>query len=119
MIDKESLFAHGAQSRVKEFESKEIDGETFFIREINARELDELQVLGARMMDTVKARKPFRALAVTKFLCDADGLRIFKDHEAQSLQNLSARLIDEIFTAGWKYNKVGELDDAVEEAEKN
>ena len=118
MIDRDSLIEKGATFRVQEFRSEELD-DVFYIREINAKELDGLQVMGANFRELIEKGKPFRAMAVAKMLCDADGKRLFSDGEAQKLQTLSSRVIDEIFEAGWKYNKISKLDEVVEESEKN
>lgn len=119
MIDKENIFNLGAPNKVEEIKSEYLEGESFYIREITARELDELQSAGARFAEIVKAGKPFRAMAAVKFLCDSEGTRLFSDSEAGKLQPLSSRLIDEIFEAGWKYNRVSQIGEVTEETEKN
>lgn len=118
ILTREELKRIGGEFAVKKCEHKDI---TFYVREVNVKQYDHLQQMGAAFLNSGGSGPSFRAKAVCYFLCDENGNRLFNDNQLTEIENLNGAVIDKIFTAGWGFNQLGEDVEAraMEEAEKN
>lgn len=90
-------------------------GEPAHVRTLSAAEKDHLE---ETLLERRQANQPgnYRALLLTKCLCDAEGRRILQDTDAEALSQQPAAGLDEAFTAACRANAVTKAD--IQELEK-
>lgn len=96
---------------------------TVYVRSIKARERDRFEIVAGRERE--RARKDrggerpvkVRALLVALCACDEDGKPLFSEDDAEQLSEQPADVIDLIFDAAAKLNRMGATDE--DDAEKN
>lgn len=118
ILTREELREIGKKFAIKKCEHKDM---TFFVKEVNVKQYDALQQMGAAFLQSGGNGPSFRARAVSFFLCDEEGQRLFSDNQVSELENMNGALLDAIFTEGWRFNQLGDdvEEKAIEEMEKN
>lgn len=88
-----------------------------WVRVVNAGEWDQLN----GMVDSVRidplSFPDFHARGAAVFLSDENGKRLYNDKEVPILNQMDARAIEEVWTAGARLNK--HFESAIEDTEKN
>jgi hypothetical protein len=115
-LSKDEILTAGAVFKTKEIDVPALGG-SVFIREVNARELDRIQVLCGRVGSGSDQVKLFRAECCAYFLSDAEGKRMFGDNMFERVGNLNAQAINDIMQAGLKLNGLADNDDDPVETE--
>jgi len=118
-LTKDEILAAGAKFKTEEIDVPALGG-TVFIREVNARELDRIQVMCGRIGSGSDQVKLFRAECCAYFISDADGKRLFGDNMFERVANLNSQAIDVIMKAGLRLNGLADdSPDVVEQEVKN
>ena len=120
ILTKDELQRLGGIFPTKKVESAELGGE-FYVRVPTTKQFDELQELALLASQGALNGRPFRSKAVAYFLCDENGNRLYADNEISRIDALNGKIVDIVFTAGWRFSKLGddEAGDAIEQLEKN
>lgn len=118
-LSKEEILTAGAKFKTEEIDVPALGG-TVFIREVNARELDRIQVMCGRIGSGSDQVKLFRAECCAYFLSDAEGKRMFGDNMFERVANLNGQAINDIMQAGLRLNGLADdSPDVVEQEVKN
>lgn len=86
-----------------------------FIRVMNGTERDSWEVYAQKQLKADKVNMRARLAAIC--LCNAHGERIFKDEQTAELSQKSSIVLDRIYDAAIRLNKIGAAD--LEALEKN
>ena len=86
-----------------------------FIRVMSGTERDSWEVYAQKQINSDKVN--MRARLAVICLCDDKGARIFKDNQTAELAKKSSIVLDRIYEAAVKLNKIGAAD--LEALEKN
>ncbi len=114
-LSREEIMSAGAEFKLQEIEVPALGG-SVFVREVNAKELDKIQLLLRNV--GAGSTRPFSAEICAYLICDSDGKRLFNDSQIEKLNSINGKVLEPIMTAGLKLNGLGD-DDPVERESKN
>ena len=93
-------------------EPVEVDGLTFHLRGLTARERDAFEA--SLFAGSGAARSPslenIRARLLVRALCDPGGVRIFRDDEAEAVGAMPAEIADRLFSAAQRLSGITRAD---------
>ena len=107
---KESVLALASRVKVEPYTGAGVEG--LHIKGLTGRERDSFEsaCFQQRGKERVMNTENIRAKLLVRALCNAEGKRIFSDHDESALGALPASILDDMFAVAQRLSGLGEKD---------